>query len=118
MALTGAAEESGAGAYVDNATPTTLVTNSQGAGLILRIDKLLLVNVNASSRTVQLYKVPSGGTISGDNWKVLKDYTVNGVETLDVREVAGMLLENGDSLRCLASAASSVRFDLSYWKES
>lgn len=118
MALTGAAEESGAAAYVDNATPTTLVTNSQGAGKVVRIDKLLLLNVNASARTVQLYKVPSGGTISGDNWKVLKDYSIASAETVDVREVAGMLLENGDSLRCLASAASSIRFDLSYWKES
>ena len=118
MALTGAASESGAGSYVDNATPTTLVTNSQGAGLIVRIDKLLLVNVNASPRTVQLYKVPSGGSISSDDYKVLKDFNIDGLETLDVREVAGMLLENGDSLRCLASAASSIRFDLSYWKES
>jgi hypothetical protein len=118
MALTGAAEESGAGSYVDNTTPTTLVTNSQGAGLIVRIDKLLLVNVNAASRTVQLYKVPSGGSISSDNWKILKDYTIDGLETLDIREAAGLMLENGDSLRCLASAASSIRFDLSYWKES
>ncbi len=118
MALTGAAEESGAGAYVDNTTPTTIVTNSQGAGKILRLDKLLLLNVNASSRTVELYKVPSGGAISGDNFKLLKTYTIAGLETVDVREVAGLILENGDSLRCLASAASSIRYDLSYWKES
>lgn len=118
MALTGAAAESGSASYVDNATPTTIVTNSQGAGLVLRLDKLLLINVNASSRTIELYKVPSGGSISGDDYKLLKTYTITGLETVDVREVAGLILENGDSLRCLASAASSIRFDLSYWKES
>lgn len=118
MALTGFAAESGAASYVDNATPTIIYTNAQGAGLIVRIDKLLLLNVNASSRTVELYKVPSGGAISGDDYKLLKTYTIAGLETIDVREVAGLLLENGDSLRCLASAASSIRFDLSGWKES
>lgn len=118
MALTGAAEESGAGSYIDTATPTTIVTNSQGAGLLVKIEKLLIVNVNASSRTFNLYKVPSGGSISGDDYKILKTFTIDGLETLDVREAAGLHLENGDSLRCLASDASSLRFDLSYWKES
>lgn len=118
MALTGFASESGSASYVDNATPTTLYTNAQGAGLIVRIDKLLLVNVNASSRTVELYKVPSGGSISGDDYKILKTYTIAGLETIDIREAAGLLLENGDSLRCLASAGSSIRFDVSGWKES
>lgn len=116
--LTGAASESGAASYIDNATPTTLVTNSQGAGLICRIDKLLLVNLNASARTIELYKVPNGGSISGDDYKLLKTYSLAGLETVDIREVAGLILENGDSLRCLASAASSIRYDLSYWKES
>lgn len=118
MTLTGFAAESGAASYVDSATPTTLYTNAQGAGLTVRIDKLLLVNVNASARTFELYKVPNGGSISGDDWKLLKTAAIAGLETLDVREVAGLLLENGDSLRCLASAASSLRFDLSGWKES
>ena len=99
-------------------TPTVIVTNSQGANLILQLQKLLLINVNASSRTVELYKLASGGAISGDDWKVLKTYTIAGLETIDIREAAGMLLENGDSLRILASAASSIRWDLSYVAES
>lgn len=118
MALSGFAAESGAASYIDNATPTTLYTNAQGAGLIVRIDKLIILNVNASARTFDLYKVPSGGSISGDDYKLLKTYDIAGLEALDIREVAGLLLENGDSLRCLASAASSLRFDLSGWKES
>jgi hypothetical protein len=116
--LTGRATESGPASYVDNVTPTTLVTAAGGAGKIIRISKLLLVNVNASARTIDLYKVPSGGVISGDDYKVLKTYSIAGLETVDVRECAGMYLENGDTLRCLASAASSIRFDLSYMDES
>ena len=48
----------------------------------------------------------------------MKTAPIAGLETIDVREVAGLILENGDSLRILASAASSLRFDLSYWAES
>lgn len=118
MALTGKATESGTASYIDNATPTTLVTNSQGAGLILRLDKLILKNINASSRTYTLYKVPSGGSISGDDYKIVEGVTIAAEDHEDVREVAGLILENGDSLRALASAASSIRFDLSYWAES
>lgn len=118
MALTGVATESGAGAYIDNVTPTTLVTATLSANKILKVAKLILVNVNAAARTVQIYKVPSGGSISGDDYKVVNDLVLAAEGYEDVREVAGLHLENGDSLRVLASAASSVRFDLSYWVES
>lgn len=118
MALTGKATESGTGAFLDNVTPTTIITNAQGAGLILRLDKLLLKNVSASARTYTLYKVPSGGSISGDDYKIVEGVNIALEDHEDVRDVAGMILENGDSLRGLASAASSIRFDLSYWAES
>jgi len=118
VALTGKATESGTASYIDNVTPTTLITNSQGAGLILRLDKLILKNINASSRTYALYKVPSGGSISGDDYKIREAEPIDAEGDEDVRMVAGLILENGDSLRCLVSAASSVRFDLSYWAES
>lgn len=123
MALTGAASETGAGAFISNVTPTTLVTNSQGAGLVVRIDKLLITNLDtASNVTLTLYKIPSGGAVSGDDYKIIKALNIGpsdgngGCE--DIREVAGMLLENGDSLRALAGTASKLKFDISYWKES
>lgn len=67
---------------------------------------------------MEVYKVASGGSISGDDWKVLKTYAIATLETIDIRECAGMYLENGDSLRVLASAASAIRFDVSYIEES
>ena len=123
MSLTGRATESGAAAFISNVTPTTLVTNAQGANLVLRIEKLLIVNIDAAAAvTLELYKVPSGGSISGDDFKIPKGYSVkasNGVTGVeDIREVAGMILENGDSLRALAGTASKLKFDLSYWAES
>lgn len=123
MALTGKATESGAGAFIATGTPTTLVTNAQGANLVLRIAKLVITNIDvAANVTLQLYKVPSGGAISGDDYKFLKDYAVkfsNGLfGSEDIREAAGMILENGDSLRAMAGTASKLKFDLSYFAES
>lgn len=123
MAITGNATETGAGAFISNVTPTTLVTNAQGAGKILRIEKLLILNVDvAAAVTCEVYKVPSGGAISGDDYKVVKARSIAGSNgifgTEDVRECAGMILDNGDSLRVLAGTASKLKFDLSYWAES
>lgn len=123
MSLVGKATESGLGGFISDSTPTTLITNSQGANLILRLEKLLIVNIDTvNAVTLQLYKVPSGGSISGDDYKIVKNFSVKASDGLfgteDIREVAGMILENGDSLRALAGTASKLKFDLSYWAES
>lgn len=123
MALTGKAAESGAAAFIDNATPTTLVTNAQGANLILKIDKLVILNTDTTTAvTLELYEVPSGGAISGDDYKLIKAFSVKGsgglFGTEDIREVAGLILENGDSLRALAGTVSKLKFHISYWAES
>ena len=118
MAVKWESTESGAAAYIDNVTPTVLYTNAQGATMIVRVEKLIITNVNAAARNVTIYKVPSGGTISGDNWKIVFSKAIDLQGEEDVRECAGLLLDNGDSLRALASAASSLRFDLSVAKES
>jgi len=118
MSIAFESTESGAGTYIDNTTPTTLYTNAQGAGKIVRIEKLVVCNVNVAARSITIYKVPSGGTISGDDWKVIFLRAIDGSGEEDIRECAGMFLDNGDSLRALASAASSLRFNLDISKES
>lgn len=118
MAVSFESTESGAGSYISNATPTTLYTNAQGAGKIVRIEKLIICNVNASAQNLTMYKVPSGGSISGDDWKIIYSRAIDGYGEEDVRDCAGLMLDNGDSIRALASAASSLRFDLSVSKES
>lgn len=118
MAISFVSTESGSASFIDNVTPTTMYTNAQGAGLIVRIEKLIVTNVNASARSLTIYKVPSGGSISGNDYKVIFLRAIDGSGEEDIRECAGMMLDNGDSIRALASAASSLRFDLSIAKES
>lgn len=123
MAITGAATETGSGAFISAVTPTTLITNGQGAGKTVKVAKLLIINIDtANNVTLELYKIPSGGSVSGDDYKTVKGRNVRPSDgnfgTDDVREAAGMLLENGDSLRALAGTASKLKYDLSTWNES
>lgn len=124
MALTGAASETGAAAFISaTATPTTLVTASGGAGKVVRIEKLLICNTDTSTAvTLTLYKVPSGGSISGDDYVIVKALSIGASNgnggTEDIREVAGLMLDNGDSLRASAGSATKLKFDISYWVES
>ena len=98
-------------------TETSLGENGENKVIVIR--KFVLVNVTASPVTVQIYKVPSGGMISGDDWKLFKDYSLAALETWDVRECAKLQLENGDSLRVMAGTASAVRCGtLDYLEES
>lgn len=123
MAYSGISGEAGAASYLDDSTPTTILTNGQGAGNIIEFTKLLIVNINTTTaRTLQLYKKASGGSYSGDDWKIRKDYNVKPSDGLfgtdDIREVAGGMLENGDLLAGLAGTASQLRWDYSAWAES
>lgn len=123
MPWIGDSAESGVTGFISNTTPTVLVTNSQGANKTIRIEKLLITNIDTSTAvTLEVYKVPSGGAISGDDYKVVKARSVRASDgnfgTEDIREVAGLILTNGDSLQALAGTASKLKFDISYWKES
>lgn len=118
MAVSFASTESASATFIDAATPTVLYTNAQGAGKTVRIEKLIIANINASARNVTIYKVPSGGAISGNDWKIIPLRQIDGSGEEDIRECAGLHLDNGDSLRALASAGSSLRFDLSLGLES
>lgn len=125
MALAGYTTESGAGTYLpaSPSAPATLYTAAGGAGKITRVEKLLIANMDtANAVTLTLYHVASGGSISSDDWTILKAFSIpasNGTGgTEDIREVAGLILDNGDSLRALAGTSGKLRFSLSVWNES
>lgn len=126
MSLVGRAAESGTGSISTNASsPTVMVTNAQGANLILKLVKLLITNPSqVTDYWVRIYKVPSGAGAApfGDNyiiWKELKIRMSDGtLGTEDVREVVDLHLENGDSLQAYAESGSALKFDLSYFAES
>lgn len=117
MALSVESTESGAGAYISNATPTTAYTNAQGAGKGVKITKAVIKNVTGSAVTAKAYKVPSGGSISGTDYLVWED-TIDANGHASPAALRGILLDNGDSIRFLAGTASALRYDLSLLKES
>lgn len=125
MSLVGKSDESGTGFISAVAgTPTTIVTNGQGAGKILRMSKCLITNIDtANDYTITVYKVVGAAAAPyNDDYCIIKAMKVrksdgdNGTE--DVREIADMIIENGDSIKAVASAASKLKHDTSYWAEA
>ena len=115
--------QASAGTYISAVTPTTLYTATNGSGLKARIEKLLILNIDTSSNvTCDIYIVASGGSISSDNYKIVKAFNVrpsNGYYgTWDVREVAGLVLNENETIRVLAGTASKLQYHLSGWQES
>ncbi len=66
-----------------------------------------LTNTSAADKSVTIYVVKSGGA-ADDSQTVLKDVTVTAGKTRACPEFAGRVLESGDTLQAVASAAGSV----------
>ena len=67
--------------------------------------------------TVSIFHIPSGGSFSGDDYVLLKAFSVgpsDGVTgTEDIRELAGEIFEAGDKLVIFAGTASKLKFSCS-----
>jgi len=120
MALTKYANESAAAGFINNSTPDTIITAANDGVTII---KLVITNVTAAPVWVSVYCVPSGGSVSGDDFKVVDKLDIpaeggnfGGAE--DIRDLAGIFLETGDTLRLLAESASSLKFRVAYMEES
>lgn len=116
MAFTLTSNQSGAGEHLDDSTPDIARTADAGeAGET--IQKLTVTNITAAAVEVTVYIVPSGGSISGDDYIIAQrdvpaeGDVLGGVE--DIREVAGHNMDPGDSLRLLAASASALKFNYS-----
>lgn len=72
-----------------------------------KLTPLILTNVSAAAVTVSASVVPSGGTVDGTH-KVLHAYSLAVGETIQVDELAGMWLGDGDKVSVNAAAATSV----------
>ena len=123
MAFTFKNTQSGAAAFVDNVTPTVLLTAPAAPTKGDLLVKLLITNIDTTTAvTLELYHVASGGSISGDDWKIVKALSVKASDGLygtdDVREIAGIYLEPGDTLQALAGTASKLKFNLTYQEET
>ena len=88
---------------------TAIVTNSAGSGKVFKVNTLLIANVDgsaAASVTVDLYR-------SSTAYHLVKTVQVFADSTLDVLN-KNIYLEEGDSLRLTASAASDLEAICSY----
>ena len=117
MAVTGKNDQSGAGAFIAVTPGTTVFTVA--ALHIYSIGKLVITNTDiAAAVTVSIFHIPSGGSFSGDDYVMLKAFSVgasNGVGgTEDIRELAGEIFEAGDKLVIFAGTASKLKFSVSY----
>jgi hypothetical protein len=77
-----------------------------------RIDKATLTNPTAVNRLVTIYKIVSGGA-AGDATTISYQKTVLAGQTVDVFELEGHWLENGDFIQALCDSANKVTLMMS-----
>ncbi len=70
------------------------------------IDKFTVTNIDASSRTISIYLVPSG-SIAGNSNLIVKDLAVAAGATDDVDEMKNQILNAGDFIEVVASSATT-----------
>lgn len=92
-------------------TATAIVTNSAASGKILKVNSLAVSNVDGTDSadiTVDLYR-------SSTAYHLVKTVTIPADSTLVViSKENGIYLEEGDALRCTASANSDLEAICSY----
>ncbi len=90
---------------------TAIVSNSAASGKIFKINSLIISNIdgtNPADITVDIFR-------SSTSYKLASTITVPADATLVViSKDVGVYLEEGDSLRCLASANSDLQAVCSY----
>jgi len=103
--------------------PLTLVQNSQLPNAVaiqytaptlsyVVIRHVVFTNTTAGAVTVTAYIVPSGGSVA-DSGKVLDAYSIAAHTAYVSPELAGVVLNAGDTVRCFASAATSISMNAS-----
>ena len=90
---------------------TAIVTNTAGSNKVFKVNSLIVANIdgtNAADITVDIFR-------SSVSYRIASTITVPADATLVVisKETA-IYLEEGDSLRCLASAAGDLQAICSY----
>lgn len=86
---------------------TATIYYTSGSGVKTRIDKLSVTNPTAGAVSITIHIVPSGGSV-GDSTTITKTRGVNTLETWNCPDLVGHVLNPGDTIRALASAATSL----------
>jgi hypothetical protein len=88
---------------------TAIVTNSSGSGKVFKVNALYIANIDGTSAaeiTVDLFR-------SSTAYPIVSTVTVPADASLDLMSKA-IYLEEGDTLRCTASAAGDLTAVCSY----
>lgn len=96
------------GAQIANSATTYYTATNKQA----RVDALSLCNTTGGAITVTVYIVPSGGSADATN-TVLSSYSIAAGESYVVSAAIGQWIEDGGTLRAVASSATSVTILLS-----
>ena len=67
---------------------------------------MFFMNDNASARTLDVHVVKNGESLGTAN-KIVKTITIDPADTY-VINIEKLVLENGDTIQCVASAATSI----------
>lgn len=89
-------------------TSTTLYTSSGTTAVTV----IYICNDSASPITVQIYVVPNGGSASAST-RIIKDLAIAAGDTY-VMDTERLVLDNGDSIRAIASTTSVAYATVSY----
>ena len=89
-----------AGAVGTSATTMYTSTNQTA------ITCMFFMNDNAAARTLDVHVVKNGATAAATN-KIVKTISIDGADTYVVN-TEKLVLDNGDMIQCVASAASSI----------
>lgn len=76
------------------------------------IRHVVFTNTTAGAITVTAEIVPSGGS-TGDSATILKAFSIAANTAYVSAELAGCVLNTGDTLQCFASAATSISMNAS-----
>ena len=89
-------------------TPTAIYTSSGSSVVTL----LYFCNTSGSSKTVDVYLVPNGGSATSAT-QIYKAYTITSSDTLVV-DKEKIILDNGDAIFASANANTSITTTVGY----
>ena len=89
------------------ATATTVYTSTNTTAITC----MFFMNDNAAARTLDIHVVKNGESLAATN-KIVKTITVDPADTY-VINIEKLVLDNGDTIQCVASVGSSIQATIS-----
>ena len=96
---------------ISQATVGTSATTVYTSSNTTAITCMFFMNDNAAARTLDVHVVKSGGSAAATN-KIIKTITIDPADTY-VINIEKLVLDNGDTIQCIASGASSIQATVS-----